>query len=240
MKKIILLLAFFSYINLNAQENFNYMLKEKQSFNSFLEMKAKDKYTVGLNKKLRKTKKNFAFIPIKKEKEYWIYLMIDKKEIFSMKNNDLVLSKSEIYVYDIDSNRLISVNYDDANRTIFEKKMNKYYCNFYLPYSDIDSIDMFNSDLYPIYSIKYTGSLVLIDEPVDHRPFCIYNYKIDSFYYFKNTTDKLYFVLEEININNLYDRVDSLLFDSSNNINEFNVRFRNRLLSNISKNVSDQ
>lgn len=240
MKKIILMLAFFSYINLNAQEKFNYKLKEKQSFNSFLEMKAKDKYTVELNKKLQRTKKNFAFIPIKKEKEYFIYLLIDKKQIFHMKNDDLVLSKSEIYIYDINSNLLISVNYDDANRTTFEKKMNKYYCEFYLPYSDIDSIDMFNTDLYPVYSIKYTGSLVLIDEPQDHRPFCVYNYKMNSFYYFENTTDKIYFVLEEININNLYNRVDLLLFDSNSNINKFNVRFRNHLLSNISKNVSDQ
>jgi hypothetical protein len=240
MKKIILILAFFLCINLNAQEKFTYKLKEKQSFNSFLEVKAKDKYTIALNKKLQKAKKNFAFIPIKKEKEYWIYLMIDKKQIFNMKNNDHVLSKSEIYIYDINSNLLISVNYDDANLTVYEKKMNKFYCKFYLPYSDIDSIDMFNTDLYPLYSIKYTGSLVLIDEPLDHRPFCIYNYSTDSFYYFENTTDKLYFALEEINITNLYDRVDLLLFDSSNNINKFNVRFRNRLLLNISKNVSDE
>ncbi|WP_281631310.1 hypothetical protein [Flavobacterium luteolum] len=239
MKKIIWILAFFSYINLNAQEKTNYKLNEIQSFNSFLEMKTKDKYTVGLNKKLQKTKKNFSFIPIKKGKQYWIYLMIDKKQLFSMKSDDLILSKSEIYIYDVNSNLLISVNYDDANRTRFEKRMSKYYCEFYLPYSDIDSVDMFNTDLYPDYSIKYTGSLALIDEPIDHRPFCIYNYKMDSFYYFENNTDKLYFELEEININDLYEKVALLKFNSNNNINRFNVRFRNRLLLNVSKNVSD-
>ncbi|WP_433831142.1 hypothetical protein [Flavobacterium anhuiense] len=239
MKNIILILAFFWCVILNAQETFNYKLIEKQSFSSFLEMKAKDKYTVELNKNIQKRNKNFAFIPIKKEKEYCIYLMIDKKQILNMKNDDLVLSKSEIYIYDVNSNRLISVNYDDSNRTIIEKRMNKYYCKFYLPYSDIDSIDMFNTNLYPVYSIKFTGSLVLMDEPLGHRPFCIYNYKINSFYYFENTTDKLYFKLEEINIDNLYARVDMLLFDSSNTSNEFNVRFRNRLLMDINKNVSD-
>jgi len=238
MKTIILILSFFTFINSNAQERIFYKLSEKQSFNSALQLKSKDKYTTELNKLVKKKNKKFLFVPIKKENNYWLYLLLDEKEIFSLKNNEVIACKSELYIYDINSKLLISVNYDDSNRSTFEKRNNKYFCKFYLPYDDIDSIDIFNEDIDPLFSIKYIGSLVLTDDPISHKPFCIYNHKINSFYYFENVNDKYYFELKEINSSELYRKAHLLLFDSTSNNNKFNVRFRNRLLLNINSNIS--
>lgn len=238
MKTIILILSFFTFITSNAQEKLFYKLAEKQSFNSVIQLKSKDKYTTELNKLVKKKNKNFLFVPIKKENNYWLYFLLDEKEIFSIKNNEMIASKSELYIYDIESKLLVSVNYDDSNRSTFEKRSNKYFCKFYLPYEDIDSIDIFNEDIDPLFSIKYTGSLVLTGEPVSHKPFCIYNHKINSFYYFENVNDKNYFELKEINNSDLYRKADLLLFNSASNNNKFNVRFSNRLLLNINSKIS--
>jgi hypothetical protein len=225
-------LSFFVIINMNAQNEIFLKIKEVQTYESNIKIQAKDIYTQALNKKINRLDKNLFFVPIKEESKYWLYLLLDKTEVNnSMKKN--IVNKCQIYIYDLESKLLISLNYDDSDHLIIEKKGRKYYFGFHTNYDDIDSITIFNDDFTPLFSLKYTGSFVLLNTPTSHKPFCVYNHKLNNFYFFEMMDDLFDNKFKNMDVGNLFNILKTYPFDKDTGNKALNVKFKNTLLNKV-------
>lgn len=206
MKKVVLFLIFniVSY----GQNKIELKLIDIKRVYSIIKIESNDSITKKLNLNISKINKQFIFVPILKNKKYWTYMVFKKNEFYNLKNNKCLHIDSEIYFYDLRLQILTCVSYDDSTHSIIEKKNNKYYFMFNPIYGFLDSITIFKDDLVPLYSLKYAGgSLVIQNKPINLVPFCSYNFKLDSYYGFDIQDTSLHDKFKNLDVEHLYQEL---------------------------------
>ncbi|MDI9312442.1 MAG: hypothetical protein QM535_19690 [Limnohabitans sp.] len=208
MKKIIVILMLFLFQIGISQNGTRFTLYDIPSYNSKITFELKDKFENDVNKIL--FAKNFSLIKIIKNDTFNIYTIIKKNDIRNLKNNKKVHYRgSEIFLNDKKNKLLVSVTYDSSNYLILRKKQNKFYIEYEHYYKEIDCITFFDYSLNPLLSIKYIGSLAIENHSMEHKPYCVYDYKENKTYFFDIDNEILNEKFRCINISDIVNEIKS-------------------------------
>lgn len=162
-----------------GQINNDYLIfSNKQNYDCQIKANKEDIVLSILNSRLSKIDEHFSFFILKKTKEEYVLLILDKRDILSLNKYKSVSLEVKLYVYNVQKDILCCISYDDSNYiNLTKEKKVKYMINFDVEYSDIDNITFYDSDFKGLYTVQFSGGgFVPEDYDGKHHPYLIYNH----------------------------------------------------------------